>query len=170
MTNDAMVGRATSLQELCSHEGRDFVRSAYLTVLGRLPDEEGFAFYMARLNQGFSKLTILRQLRISAEARRHDPGIAGFDRALKRHRRGNLPVVGWTYRLFSKGESDSPSARDRRALLRRIERVEVTLHAMHADLEERLDKASFQRGPHRALGIISARQQTAQPWASHGSV
>lgn len=170
MTNNALAGRANSLQELCSHDGRDFIRSAYLTVLGRLPDEEGFAFYLSRLDQGFSKLTILRQLRISAEARGHDPGIAGFDRALKKHRRGNLSMIGWAYRLFSNGESDSPSARDRRALLHRLGRVEATLHVMHADLEERLDRGAFQRGPQRSFGIVSARQQMAQPWTAHGSI
>lgn len=169
MKIDALVGPATSLQELCSHEGRDFIRAAYLTVLGRLPDESGFRFYLARFDQGVSKLTILRELRTSFEAGSHDPGIAGFDRALKRHKRGNLPVIGWALRILAKGESDSPGARGPRAILRRIERLEAMLMAIHADLAERLDGPAFQSGPRRAFGIVPAKKQTAQPWAANGS-
>ena len=170
MKNIALVGPASSLQELCAHEGSDFIRSAYLTVLGRLPDEGGFGFYFERLNAGFSKLSILRQLRTSDEARRHDPGIAGFDRALKKHRRSNVPVIGPIYRQFTKGESDSPVARERRAMLRRLLRVEALLLTMHADLEERLDQTSFQRGTRRAFGLVPGAQQAAQPWAVNGSI
>lgn len=169
MKIDAFVGPAASLQELCVHEGRDFIRAAYLTVLGRLPDEGGFAFYLGRLDQGVSKLTILRELRFSAEARSHDPGIAGFDRALKRHHRGNLPVIGWAFRMLAKGESESPAARDRRAVLRRVERLEARLMAIHADLAERLDGGAFKSGPRRTFGIVSAKKQSAQPWVSDGS-
>lgn len=169
MKIDALVGPATSLQELCSHEGRDFIRCAYLTVLGRLPDEEGFGFYSARLDQGVSKLTILRQLRTSQEALGHDPGIAGFDRALKKHRRGNLPLIGWAYRLLTRGESESPAARDRRALLRRVERLEARLVAIHADLAERLDGRAFGSGSRRKFGIVPAQKQSAQPWTTDGT-
>jgi hypothetical protein len=169
MINDGFVGPASSLHELCSHEGRDFIRSAYLTVLGRLPDADGFEFYRSRLNQGVSKLTILHQLRASEEARRHDPGIAGFDRALKRHRHGNIPLIGWTYRMLTKGESESPAARERRALLRRIEGVEARLLAIHADLAERLEEKVFPRGPRRNFGIMPAGQHSAQPWAASTS-
>lgn len=165
MKNIALVGPANSLRELCAYEGSDFIRCAYLTVLGRLPDEGGFAFYFERLSAGYSKLTILRELRVSEEARRHDPGIAGFDRALKKHRRGNLAVFGSVYRLFSKGESDSPAARERRALLRRLLRVEAMLLAMHADLEERLDRGLLKDGPRRAIGLVPGTRQAAQPWA-----
>lgn len=170
MNNIGLVGPAASLRELCAHEGSDFIRCAYLTVLGRLPDEEGFRFYFEQLDAGFSKLSILRQLRTSAEARRHDPGIAGFDRALKKHRRGNVPVIGPVYRLLYKGESDSPAARERRVLLRRMLRIEAMLLTMHADIEERLDGSSLQRAPRRKFGLVPATQQNAQPWVSGGSV
>lgn len=165
MKNNALVGPANSLRELCAYEGSDFIRCAYLTVLGRLPDEGGFAFYFDQLSAGYSKLTILRELRLSEEARRHDPGIAGFDRALRKHWRGNLAVIGPVYRLFSKGESESPAARERRSLLRRLLRVEATLFAMHADLEERLDRGLLRERPRRRIGLVSATLQAAQPWA-----
>jgi hypothetical protein len=169
MKIDALVGPATSLQEICSHEGGDFIRCAYLTVLGRLPDEEGFGFYLARLDQGVSKLTILYQLRNSQEARGHDPGIAGLDRALKKHRRGTLPIIGWIYRILISGESEALAARDRRALLRRIERLEARLLAVHADLADRIDGQAFGPGLRRKFGIVPANEQSAQPWSVNDS-
>lgn len=169
MKNVAKVGRAHSLQELCLYDGYAFIRSAYLTVLDRLPDEQGLAFYMGRLDQGVSKLTILRQLRFSSEGRANDPGIGGFDRALKRHWRGTLPFVGWIYRQFTKGESDGPAARDRRALMRRVERLEARLLDIHADLEERLDRFSLHQQPRRSFGIVPATQQSARSWAEVGN-
>jgi hypothetical protein len=170
MKSGAMVGRAHSLQELCSYDGYAFIRSAYLTVLGRLPDEQGLLFYMGRLDQGVSKLTILHQLRFSSEGRANDPGIGGFDRALKRHRRGTLPFVGWIFRQFTKGESDGVTARERRALMRRVERIEVRLLDIYADLEERLDRFSLQQQPRRSFGIVPATQQSARPWAEISSI
>ncbi|WP_068076509.1 DUF4214 domain-containing protein [Novosphingobium lentum] len=133
------VERAKSLAELCAYEHSDFVRCAYLTVLGRKPDPEGMEFYLERLRRGVSKLTILRQLRFSAEAAQHDPGIAGFDRALKKHKQGNLPVVGPAIRMLTKAEPDGRRARADRALLRQMARVEARLLAIHIDCVDRLE-------------------------------
>jgi prefoldin subunit 5 len=76
--------RANSLAELLSWDDVDFVRCAYVTVLGRQPDSGGEAHYADRLRRGRPKTEVLWNLRRSPEARRHDPGIAGLDRALKR--------------------------------------------------------------------------------------
>ena len=44
--------RANSLPELLSWHDVDFVRCAYVTVLGRQPDPTGEAYYVDRLRQG----------------------------------------------------------------------------------------------------------------------
>jgi hypothetical protein len=113
--------RADSLIELLSWQDVDFVRCAYVTVLGRQPDPEGEAYYTHRIRQGYSKLQVLWQLRHSSEAGRHDPGIAGFDRALKKSRweRGWL---GLLVRPFTGGESDSPVWRRHRMLINEVGR------------------------------------------------
>lgn len=85
--------RANSLSELLSWEGVDFVRCAYVTVLGRQPDDAGEAHYTDRLRHGRSKMEVLRDLRRSPEGSKHDPGIAGLDRALKRAHWGRYPVL-----------------------------------------------------------------------------
>lgn len=79
--------RADSLEQLLSWDGVDFVRCAYVTLLGRQPDPSGEAYYLNRLRSGHSKMELLWQLRHSREAASHDPGIAGFDRALRADRR-----------------------------------------------------------------------------------
>jgi hypothetical protein len=113
--------RASSLDELLSWHDVDFVRCAYVTVLGRQPDPEGEAYYARRMREGRSKLEVLWQLRRSNEARSHDPGIAGFDRALKlaRWQRGSL---GWMLRPFTGGEGNSGTWRRHRMLLNEVGR------------------------------------------------
>jgi len=68
--------RADSLVELLDWHDVDFVRCAYVTILGRQPDPDGESHYTRQLRQGRSKLEILWHLRRSKEGRRHDPGIA----------------------------------------------------------------------------------------------
>lgn len=108
--------RANSLAELCEFADLDFVRCAYVTILGRQPDPEGEAYYAVRLREGVSKLSILRQLRHSHEGRSHDPGIAGLDRVLRQHRNANLPVAGRLIRWLTRREGDGPIERRLRAI------------------------------------------------------
>jgi FkbM family methyltransferase len=98
--------RANSLEELLSWQDVDFVRCAYVTVLGRQPDDIGERYYADRIRRGYSKLDVLWQLRTSPEAANHDPGIAGFDRALRRAR-----VRNWPARAFRRFVGGAPASR-----------------------------------------------------------
>lgn len=166
--------RAYSLAELCAHEHSEFIRSAYLTVLGRLPDADGMEFYRRRLVDGVSKLTILNQLRRSAEGARHDPGIAGFDRALRRHRQGNIPFVGRFIRLFTRVEADDERARGERARTRQLDRMEARLLAIHIDCIDRIESLRLQGnhasadGRQPTFGLMPAGHRSALPWESNG--
>jgi len=104
--------RANSLPELLTWHDVDFVRCAYVTVLGRQPDREGESHYTQQIRVGASKLDVLWNLRRSAEGHRHDPGIAGFDRALKRAAMHRRPILGMIARLF-RSDADGNSRRDR---------------------------------------------------------
>lgn len=86
--------RADSLAELLSWHDADFVRCAYVTVLGRQPDPGGEAHYTNKIRRGHPKMQILSYLRRSAEGRLHDPGIRGFDAALTKAARARLAIVG----------------------------------------------------------------------------
>ena len=59
-----------TLGQLLALGDQDFLRKAYLTVLGRPADEEGLRHYAQRLAAGASRLQVLRELRRSPEGRR----------------------------------------------------------------------------------------------------
>jgi FkbM family methyltransferase len=114
-------GPITSAAQLLVHQDRTFIHSAYWSVLGRGPDPEGEAYYLARLRAGKHKLKILRQLRQSPEGRGFTPAVAGLDRAIKHHRLANLPVVGAILAFFVDGEREMRSSVE----LRRLEQTFV---------------------------------------------
>lgn len=98
--------RADSLEQLCRYCDLDFVRCAYVTILGRQPDPTGEQYYVERLRAGISKCQILWQLRRSKEGKAHDPGIAGLDRTLRQARgQGLWKLAFWLH------ESDGPMAK-----------------------------------------------------------
>ena len=100
-------GPITSVADLLATNGRTFIHAAYWSVLGRAPDAEGEAYYMARLRAGRHKLSILKQMRRSPEGRAFVPAVAGLDRALERHHLANLPLIGFFLAPFIKADRDS---------------------------------------------------------------
>src|SRR5467141_1646192 len=50
-------------------DGPEFLGQAYLLMLGRPIDPEGFRYYSAKLRSGASKLSILAKLRASQEGK-----------------------------------------------------------------------------------------------------
>lgn len=139
--------RADSLADLLSWEDVDFVRCAYVTVLGRRPDEEGESYYTGLIRRGTSKLQVLWQLRTSREAKNHDPGIAGFDRTLRRFRRAKMPLLGPLV---------SPRyAREWLPAEHRARRIENTLWRSHHALGNRLEKmeASLRQAQAQSIAV-----------------
>jgi hypothetical protein len=105
--------RAASLADLLAWHDADFVRCAFVTVLARQPDAQGEAYYTDLIRQGRSKLDVLWRLRRSPEGLANDPGIAGFDRALKRAAWGRRRFLGAPLRMLAGIEGDSPADRTR---------------------------------------------------------
>lgn len=109
--------RAASLTELLAFDDLDFVRCAYVTLLGRQPDLAGEAHYASEIRSGTSKLEVLWRLRRSAEGKDHDPGIAGLDRALNRAAFERRPIVGAVARLLrSNADSKAQGVKALRAI------------------------------------------------------
>ncbi len=121
---------AHSLDELLSFDDVDFVCCAFVTLLGRQPDPDGAIVYLERLRCGFSKMTVARQIRQSPEGRRHDPGIAGLDRALRRHGNAIRPFTGWIWRTAGRGEGDTRRERQFRTLKNELKLVQQQLPAV----------------------------------------
>lgn len=147
--------RADSLSALLEWDDLNFVRCAYVTVLGRQPDAAGERHYVRHLRRGVPKMQILRQLRNSPEAIRHDPGIAGFDRALRRARLARTPVVGALFRSVWHMEGDSSVDRALRVVSNDLARMREVQFAHASKLD--------------ALASSITRVQTAlEQWQPQG--
>jgi len=56
----ALLLPATWLDQIMEADGDIFVRWAYITMLGRPADAEGLAFYLRRMTEGKSKVSVLK--------------------------------------------------------------------------------------------------------------
>lgn len=72
----------------------DFLREAYRTILGRDPDINGQASYLAHLRSGGSRRLVLAALYFSGEGRNRGAGIEKVGRALGRYRWLRWPLLG----------------------------------------------------------------------------
>jgi hypothetical protein len=83
-------GRMVQIDDLLACDGPEFLGRAYLAVLGRQIDPDGFRTYDARLRSGASKLSIVAELHDSAEGRSHGALIPALAARLARE----SPVQG----------------------------------------------------------------------------
>ena len=84
-----------TLHEFTDHHDADFIRNAYLGILGREPDSEGRHHFLSQLRAGaFSKTEILGRLRYSAEGRRRRVKIRGLLPCFVQQTLGRPPVLG----------------------------------------------------------------------------
>lgn len=126
---DPLVGygnpylRVNSVSELCAWHDRDFVRCAFVTILGRQPDVEGELHYVRRLREGVHKLSIIRDLCASDEARGHAHGIVNLDNTLRRYRYKQLPVVSTLLRLLGQQDGNDGGSKRLRAMQNDIGRL-----------------------------------------------
>jgi len=157
--------RANSLAELLSWNDLDFVRCAYVTLLGRQPDLAGQAHYVEQIRAGSSKFELLWQLRRSSEAKEHDPGIAGLDRALRRAAWQRRPLMG-AFSRFLRSDADGPSRTDRtlRAL---VNATAVNQSYLHALREQLIAKSSSIGSDAPSLGEPKHADPVVDPHSAH---
>ncbi len=79
-------GEAASVQTLLRPDGMDFLRGAYRTLLGRDPDTQGQAHYLAEMERGVSKSEILARLCGGEEYRTKGREVPGLSHHLRRQR------------------------------------------------------------------------------------
>jgi O-antigen biosynthesis protein len=129
---------ATNLDDLLELEDEQFIVCAYLTLLGRPPDSEGFKYYCRRLHNGVSKLGILKQIVDSSEAKSANKKLPGLLEALAKERRLNVPVLGSLLRLLSGQRRNSTSAQILRVVANRIYRLDAGLQERLSLLDARV--------------------------------
>lgn len=76
--------RLRQIKRLLSLEGEEFVYSAYVTLLNRVPDADGLLNYLAELQSGVPKLQIVSRLKRSTEGIRINAPLTGYRREMFR--------------------------------------------------------------------------------------
>ena len=79
------IHKPTSLDELLSYQGEEFLHVAYRSLLQRNVDQEGLKYYLDRLRIGTSKIEILGQIRNSEEGKLHQSNIENLDEGMYEH-------------------------------------------------------------------------------------
>lgn len=145
MKGDTPVTAKNSLDELLALEDQDFVRAAYVTLLGRPADQEGFWFYTQLLRAGERKAAIIARLARSAEAQSSGTDLPRLKSYVRAYQLSNMPVIGWLFSMSRQSEGNSRTDRQ----LRKIERAVTCLHQDIVDrlalLEVRLRDAPSSR-------------------------
>ena len=132
------VAPATTLTELLSHQGAQFVECAYITLFKRAPDSEGFQHRLAQLLGGTSKIQILSEMSASKEEIMIGATLPGLAAALNRYHLSITPILGRFVKLFVDVEGDSVAERRGRASEQRL----VTLEAEIGERFEKLEVSS----------------------------
>jgi FkbM family methyltransferase len=104
-TSLSPLNAAQDLRTLLQHQDGHFIQCAYMTVLKREPDPQGFDHYVGRLRGGDAKLQILSDLYSSSEAREIGASLPWLLRALRRHKLSRLPVIRLVLNSVSSRES-----------------------------------------------------------------
>jgi FkbM family methyltransferase len=141
-TSDA----AMSLNELLMRHNKEFIEGAYMTLLKRVPDHEGYNYYLGRLQTGVSKIRILGQLLDSREARASGVELPGLRVAVMRQRIARLPLVGAIFKIFVEVEGNSVFETRLRAL-----EQQVFLFGKNASV--RFDKIEQSMNTLRMVGV-----------------
>lgn len=171
--------RANSLAELLTWDDVDFVRCAYVTVLGRQPDEGGEFHFTNRLRMGDSKYAILWNLRRSDEGPGHDPGIAGLDRTLRREALRRNRLFGWLVRAVVPGEGVSREDRRFRQVCNRLalvaqqqSRQAAAVVAIRSQGHELLTRLDAMSGQTAQLASHAGRQSDEEKgaWNAEASI
>jgi O-antigen biosynthesis protein len=105
--------KINTVEELLSLDGHDFIKFAYLALLGRKPDATGYAFYMEQLESSGDKTAIICQVGGSSEAKRNPIRLKGIEGFMRRQKWRRLPIIR---SMLSKPDYDPIVRRLRRDL------------------------------------------------------
>ena len=104
------------INDLLNLDGVAFIKAAYVALLGRSVDIEGGNFYLQRLRDGWSRMSIVKNLCMSKEGEAFGRRLPSLTGALLRYEKAQRPSWrGWYYRTVLGVESDMPIERYLRA-------------------------------------------------------
>jgi SAM-dependent methyltransferase len=147
------------IRDLFAFHDRDFVYAAYWAVLGRAPDEAGFAAYLGHIRSGMSKVEILAFLRDSEEGQRSANQLAGLPLRQTLLKISRWPLIGRLVRFASELWNLSESQRLQRNLVgQTITRMEEgQINARDVQLAIQGGLVDFQSGYRKLVDYAATR-------------
>ncbi len=143
---------ATTLAELLGYQAGRFVDCAYLTLLKRAPDSQGFQDQLQQLLNGTAKIQILSEMSASKEAIAAGVNLPGLSAALTRYKFSQTPIVGRLVKVFMSVEGNSPAERRGRAAEQRLLTLAAEVGERLAQLEKSSGRASVMEQKSLATG------------------
>jgi hypothetical protein len=141
---------AKDVVTLLEADGPDFVRTAYLTLLGRKPDVSGRESAEDFLRRGGRKIDLVWSLVQSEEGRQLEIALPGLASALRHRALGRLPIAGVLIRSLFRMEPLGTTHRLERAIAfataKSYETLLIRLHRLTNDVEVRLRTTHFGGG------------------------
>jgi len=125
-----------SLDELFDLRDMAFVEAAYLLMLQRPADPIGSAYYLDRLRNGFSQISVLDQLSRAPDAEPVWADVPNLRELLERYRRAIRPPIGLWRRRFDPVFGISRSLRRARAVENELGRTRQEVLAKCTDLSD----------------------------------
>jgi hypothetical protein len=113
---DGPASEVAHIHELLELDGADFVKAAYVALLGREADVDGGNNYLKRLRDGWSHMSVVKGLCHSDEGKAFGQKLPGLAKALQRYNKAQRRSWGgWYHRSVLGIESDLPMERHLRA-------------------------------------------------------
>ncbi len=96
------IKNSYSLDELCKFHDIDFIKNAYIALLKREPDSQGFEKFLKDLRSGEKdKVQILSEIRYSKEGKRKGVKVGGLYKVKITSKLYKIPILGYILKLFS---------------------------------------------------------------------
>ena len=148
-------------QALLALGDEDFVRQAYLLVLGREADPGGRDNYLGAVRGGADKAQLVAQLALSDEGQQRHVSVPGLDTLLQAQPPiGPPPLLQRVMRRLLaplRGPSPEPLERALRAIDNRLYRMEQTLAQQHTSMAALAEQvAQLQASPVQGLQALHA--------------
>jgi FkbM family methyltransferase len=109
-----------NVDQLIALHDEAFVNAAYRLLLGRAPDPDGKAFYLARVRSGYPKQWVLAQLRLSGEGQERGVGLTGLEGVISRELKAQRSMGFWLSQKLGAGGSHDEHKRRLRAFENRL--------------------------------------------------
>lgn len=160
ITTSTTSDKCIDYEALVGSEGTEFIRQAYLILLGRKPDASGRESSEAFLRRGGRKIDLIWSIVNSEEGRRYELALPGLRSALFRRSLERAPGLGRLLSPFLGLERAGRIHRRERAIMFAQAKSTELINLRLSHLEEKVTSASRKKSrafPEALAGTTSVR-------------